>query len=245
MVDKVNRLDFIDLDPISVPHRYTTLQDIEISGFFSAMLSWGNRKTIINKSLALMYLMDDAPFDFIKNHQEKDRRRFLEFKHRTFQCTDLLYFIDYLQRHYQVYDSLEAAFRKNLNQPYNQESALIDFHRTFFDHQSAPQRTVKHIATPAKKSTCKRLNMYLRWMVRKDERNVDFGVWKSIPMSELMIPLDVHVERYAREFGFLTRIQRDWKAVEEITSHLKMMDPNDPIKYDYALFGLGVSLQDF
>ena len=245
ILNKVNNLDFITLDPISIPHRYSAKQDIEIAGFFSAILAWGNRKTIINKSMELMSLMDNTPFDFIKNHKEKDRKVLVGFKHRTFQDTDLLYFVERLQDYYNTYDSLESAFRPDKTINYSQKSALIHFHDFFFNPVFVPDRTRKHIATPAKKSTCKRLNMFLRWMVRSDDRKVDFGIWKTIPASELMIPLDVHVEKYARHFGFLTQKNRDWSAVEEVTGCLRVFDPSDPVKYDYALFGLGIHSKDF
>ncbi len=245
IVSSVNRLDFIELDPISIPHGFTLKQDIEISGFFSAILAWGNRKTIIMKSKELMSMMDNAPHDFIKNHTEEDKKVLLNFKHRTFQATDILYFVDFLQRHYKDNKSLETAFYKDKNLAYEQESALIRFHQYFFDDEFAPLRTRKHIASPAKNATCKRLNMYLRWMVRNDDQKVDFGLWKTIPMSELMIPLDVHVERYARKFNLITRKQRDWQTVRELTENLKQFDPHDPVKYDYALFGLGVATQDY
>jgi len=244
LVDKFNNTEFIEFDPITIPHGYNLKQDIEIAGFFSAILAWGNRKTIINKSLELMSLMDNSPYEFIKNHSEKELRAFSGFKHRTFQYTDLIYFVEILRRHYNTYDSLELAFRPDTNILYCQKTALIQFHRNFFNHEFAPLRTRKHIATPAKNSTCKRLNMYLRWMVRSDNRKVDFGLWKSIPASELMIPLDVHVEKYARHFGLLTQKKRNWGAVEEVTGCLRTFDPNDPVKYDFALFSLGVNAKD-
>lgn len=233
-------LGFIPDDPISVPHSFTSSLDIEISGFFSAIFSWGNRKTIINKSKELMALMDNDPYQFILHHTEKERSKFLSFKHRTFQATDILYCLDFLQRHYREHSTLENAFYPDHTLLYDQGEALQTFHTYFFDNPFAPQRTRKHISTPAKNSTCKRLNMFLRWMVRDDDRKVDFGIWKNIPTSELMIPLDVHVEKYARRMGILTRRQIDWGAVMEITQNLRMMDKNDPIKYDFALFGLGV-----
>ena len=169
-----------------------------------------------------------------------DLKLLSHFKHRTFQSTDLLYFLDFLQRFYKQNDSLEIAFNPHPEQKYNQREALMYFYNLFFNHDLAPERTKKHISTPAKKSACKRLNMFLRWMVRSDDRQVDFGIWKTIPASELMIPLDVHVERYARHYGILTRKQKDWLAVEEITASLKLMNPDDPIIYDYALFGLSI-----
>ena len=240
VVAKVNCLDFIEKDPISIPHSYTLLQDIEISGFFSATLAWGNRTTIINKSKELMSIMDNAPYDFVKNHSDKDLKKLQHFKHRTFQGTDILYFIDFLHRHYTKYPSLETAFYNDLSEPYDQTKALSAFYTYFFDSEQAPIRTRKHIASPEKKSTCKRLNMYLRWMVRSDANKVDFGLWKTIPMSGLMIPLDVHVENIARQFGLIQRKQRDWQTVQELTEKLKSWDSSDPVKYDYALFGLGV-----
>jgi uncharacterized protein (TIGR02757 family) len=243
-VDKVNRIDFIELDPIQIPHSYTLLQDQEISGFFSAILAWGNRKTIINKAKELMELMDNRPYDFILNHSDLDKKPFLNFKHRTFQATDILYFLDFFQRHYKNSVSLETAFYPDISVQYTQENGLNHFYKYFFDVEYAPNRTRKHIASPAKKSTCKRLNMYLRWMVRNDERKVDLGLWKTIPASELMIPLDVHVERVARKIGLLDRKQRDWFAVCELTGNLKKFDAHDPVKYDYALFGLGVEKSD-
>lgn len=233
-------MGFIELDPISIPHRFHLKQDIEISAFFAATLAWGLRKTIINKVNEIMSLMDEAPYDFILNHQESDRKRFTNFKHRTFNDTDLLYFIDFLQRHYKKHESLQDAFLDDGNFISSKDS-LIQFHDYFFNIDYAPHRTRKHVSTPAKKSACKRLNMLLRWMVRKDDIGVDFGLWEKIPIKALMMPLDVHVARVATELGLLKRKQRDWKAVEELTSNLKKYDPEDPIKYDFALFGMGVT----
>ncbi|MBT8231474.1 MAG: TIGR02757 family protein [Saprospiraceae bacterium] len=232
----VNHFDFVVNDPISIPKAYRKKQDIEITAFWTSMLSWGQRKTIINKCNELFKLMDNAPHDFIVNHTEKDRKHFEHFKHRTFQYTDTLYFLEFLQTYFRKHDSLEDAF---INEK-GIENALIQFNELFFSLPDAPRRTQKHIASPAKKSTCKRLNMFLRWMVRNDNSNVDFGLWQKINSSTLMIPLDVHVERVARKLGLLNRKQRDWKAVVELTNNLKEFDPNDPVKYDYALFGMGV-----
>ena len=180
--------------------------------------------------------MGQSPYEFILNHHEADRKRFESFKHRTFQYTDTLYFLEFLQWFYQRNKSMEALFVGEKSM----KSSLIEFHDTFFHLPYAPARTRKHIATPARKSTCKRLNMFLRWMVRKDKSGVDFGLWKKIPAARLMIPLDVHVERVARSLKLLKRKQRDWQAVEELTENLRKFDPNDPVKYDFALFGLGV-----
>ncbi|NNK90731.1 MAG: TIGR02757 family protein, partial [Saprospiraceae bacterium] len=178
----------------------------------------------------------NAPFEFIVNHQEKDRKRFSEFKHRTFQYTDTLYFLEFLQWYYTQYESLEDAFVGHQDM----KSTLSTFHNQFFHLENAPTRTRKHVSTPARNSSCKRLNMFLRWMVRSDGHGVDFGLWKKIPTSMLMIPLDVHVERVARQLGLLERKQRDWKAVEELTANLRKFDPADPVKYDFALYGMGV-----
>lgn len=240
-VDQFNTPGFIENDPICIPHQFSRLQDIEIMGFWVAMLAWGQRKTIINKSRELVALMDGAPYDFIRNHEEKDRAAFLRFKHRTFQATDTLYFLDFLQNYYQKEKSLENAFCQFLPaDALTTEQALIGFHRLFFSLPDAPQRTRKHIATPERKSTCKRLNMFLRWMVRKDDRGVDFGLWNKMKPAQLLMPLDVHVERISRKQGLLHRKQRDWQAVLELTAQLRQFDPEDPVKYDFALFGLGV-----
>lgn len=241
LADHYNNKGFIEDDPICIPHQFSKKQDIEIIGFWSAMLAWGQRKTIINKAQELVDLMDGEPHTFVTQHTEEDRARFLGFKHRTFQPTDTLYFLDFFQRYYQENDSLETAFARHLN-PDDEHvgPALEGFHNLFFDAPFAPQRTRKHVATPVRKSTCKRLNMFLRWMVRSDERGVDFGLWKSIRTAQLLMPLDVHVERVARRLGLLKRKQVDWLAVIELTENLKKYDAADPVKYDFALFGLGV-----
>ncbi len=239
LADRVNAQAFIENDPISVPHRFSVREDIEISAFFTAIFSWGNRRAIINKSLLLMELMDNSPYQFVLHHSSTDLRRLTTFVHRTFQPDDLLYFIDFLGRHYKENQSLESAFYTGNPQHYDAGTALHSFHYRFFDSVHAPARTRKHVPDPHSGSACKRINMFLRWMVRDDDRNVDFGLWKHIPASGLMIPLDIHVERYARMLGLLTRRQADWKAVTEITYNLRALDPADPARYDYALFGLG------
>jgi uncharacterized protein (TIGR02757 family) len=240
-VNQYNTVDFIKDDPISIPHRFTGMQDREIIGFWTAMLAWGQRKTIIKSALSLIERMDGAPFDFIQNHQESDRERFVSFKHRTFQAIDTLYFLEFFQQYYTQNQSLETAFSRHMSpKDSNVEAALIGFHNDFFALPVAPQRTRKHVSTPIRNSSCKRLNMFLRWMVRKDKNGVDFGIWNSIQPSQLLIPLDVHVDRVARQLGLLKRKQTDWKAVLELSHQLKKLDPNDPVKYDYALFGLGV-----
>jgi len=238
---KYNNPDFIANDPISIPHRFSLKQDIEITAFWTSMIAWGRRNMIIKNATRLFELMDNSPYDFIVNHKEKDRKRFLDFKHRTFQPTDTLYFLEFLQWYYRHNESLETAFSQWIKpDDENIKPALTGFHNLFFSLVNAPERTKKHVATPERKSTCKRLNMFLRWMVRKDDNGVDFGLWNKIKPAQLMIPVDVHVDRISRHLGLLTRKQRDWLAVEEITSNLKKIDPDDPVKYDFALFGIGV-----
>ena len=257
-VIQYNRIDFIKEDPVCIPHLFTQKADIEIAGLFAAVFAWGIRTTIIQKSKELMQLMDNAPHDFCLNHSDKDLQSLIHFKHRTFNTTDLLYFIEFLKYHYTNNKSLEEAFIKNvpkLSPPLRGgdnaqaaglsirggvELALTNFHNYFFSLEHVPNRTKKHIATPYKGSTCKRLNMYLRWMVRKDKHGVDFGLWKKIKPSELICPIDLHVARVAKRFGLLERKQVDWQAAVELTNYLKILDPLDPVKYDFALFGLGV-----
>lgn len=237
-----NQPQFIINDPISVPHRFSVMQDREIAGFFAAIFSWGNRKTIINKANELMQLMDNAPYAFCLNHTEADRKKLLHFKHRTFNSTDLLYFLDFLQHHYKTNKSLESAFAAGISkQDTTIENGLKEFYRYFFSLEHVPSRTIKHISTPARKSTCKRLNMFLRWMVRKDHKGVDFGIWKNIKTSQLVIPVDVHVARVSRSLGLINRKQTDWQTALELTETLKQLDPKDPVKYDFALFALGAN----
>lgn len=236
-----NKPEFIVDDPISIPHRFNRLQDREIMGFWAAMLAWGQRKTIIQSAAKLVALMDNAPYDFILNHEEKDREAFLGFRHRTFQSMDTLWFLEFFQQYYRKQDSLELAFFRHLTSGDEHVGpALAGFHFDFFDHPCAPERTRKHVATPERGSTCKRLNMFLRWMVRRDDSGVDFGIWKNISASQLLIPLDVHVDRVARRLGLIERKQTDWQTVVELTARLRTFDPQDPVKYDFALFGLGV-----
>ncbi|MGB3546808.1 MAG: TIGR02757 family protein, partial [Saprospiraceae bacterium] len=241
LVDRYNRPEFIAADPISLPHHYADRRDREIAGFWVAMLAWGNRTTIINKGRELLALMGDSPHDFIVNHRERDRAAFADWKHRTFNYTDTLYFLEVLQRHYRQHDSLETAFVRGM-QAGDEDitGALTGFHDYFFSLPDSPDRTRKHVATPVRKSRCKRLCMYLRWMVRRDERGVDFGDWHGISPAQLCLPLDVHVERQARRLGLLTRKQCDWQAVRELTDRMRRLDPADPARYDFALFGLGV-----
>ncbi|MBN7810493.1 TIGR02757 family protein [Algoriphagus sp. H41] len=240
-VEQYNQPGFIPNDPICIPHRFSKKQDIEIAGFFAAILAWGQRKTIINKCLELFHLMDDAPHDFLLHHQDSDLKRFLSFKHRTFNEVDTLYFIHFLGWFYQSHDSLEEAFLKGqTGQVDAMEPILAQFHRFFFSLPDSPSRTKKHIATPARKAACKRINMYLRWMVRSDEKGVDFGLWKRISPAQLICPCDLHVDRVGRKLGLITRKQTDWLTAVELTQRLREFDPLDPVKYDFALFGLGI-----
>lgn len=240
-VSEYNQPGFIENDPVSIPHAYSLKQDIEITGFWAAILAWGQRVTIINKCKELFALMDNAPYDFVLNHSENDLKRLLKFKHRTFNDIDTLYFIEFFKHFYGKYDSLEDAFLTDLKRSDpHVEHALVGFHNLFFDLPDAPQRTRKHIATPVRKSACKRINMFLRWMVRSDNKGVDFGIWKKITPAQLVCPCDVHVERVARKLGLIERKQMDWQTALELTNNLKQFDPNDPVKYDFALFGLGI-----
>lgn len=240
-VEKYNQPGFITLDPISIPHRFSKKEDIEISGFFAAILAWGQRKTIINKCIELFHLMDNAPHDFLLNHQETDLKTFLKFKHRTFNDVDTLYFIHFLAWFYRNHDSLEVAFLLGQNNQLDaMESILARFHQFFFSLPDSPSRTKKHIATPARKAACKRINMYLRWMVRSDDKGVDFGLWNKISPSQLICPCDLHVDRVGRKLGLITRKQTDWLTAVELTQKLREFDPEDPVKYDFALFGLGI-----
>ena len=240
-VEQYNTVDFIAADPISIPHRFSRKQDIEIAGFFAAIFAWGNRTIIINKCNELLKRMDNAPFDFVIGHTSADLKNLLQFKHRTFNDTDLLSFIQFFRHHYSRFKSLETAFTKWMDKTdINTESALNGFYRYFFSLPDVPERTKKHIAAPIKNSSCKRLNMFLRWMVRQDKKGVDFGIWKNISPSQLVCPIDLHVARVARRFNLLERKQTDWQAVLELTDHLKKFDSKDPVKFDFALFGLGV-----
>jgi uncharacterized protein (TIGR02757 family) len=238
-VAQYNQKEFIAHDPISIPHLFSKKQDIEIMGFWAAILAWGQRKTIINKCKELIELMDGCPYDFICHHEDSDLKRLLGFKHRTFNATDTLYFIQFFKQHYQNYESLESAFFTTEGQ--TMEQMLNQFRINFFAFMpDYLARTKKHIAAPSQKSACKRINMFLRWMVRNDTQGVDFGLWKNIKPSQLVCPIDVHVERVARKLGLIERKNLDWITAVELTEQLKTFDAQDPVKYDFALFGLGV-----
>ncbi|ARK12284.1 TIGR02757 family protein [Fibrella sp. ES10-3-2-2] len=246
-----NQPAFIERDPISIPHRFTRPQDIEIMGFWAAVLAWGQRPVILQKANELVTLMEGVPHDFVRYHEDSDLRRFLNFKHRTFNTTDTLYFLHFLKQYYLKHESLEDAFLP----PAGADNPTVEPHLRIFhdrfcgqsgDHELFfPERTRKHIATPARNSGCKRLNMFLRWMVRRDNAGVDFGIWQRIRPDQLVIPIDVHVGRVASKLGLLAlkndeTPKTDWKAATALTNVLREFDPIDPVRYDFALFGLGV-----
>lgn len=236
-----NHTRFIEHDPIQIPHLFTKQQDIEIMGFWVAMLAWGQRTTIINKAHALIDLMDGTPHDFVMGHEASDLQRFERFKHRTFNYTDTLSFLAFFKRHYSAFTSLESGF-SHAYSPMERtvEASINRFHHHFFNDEFAPQRTKKHISAPFKKSACKRINMFLRWMVRQDTAGVDFGLWKNIKPAQLVCPLDVHALRTAEMLGLLQAGPTDWKKAVALTDALREMDPNDPVKYDFALYGMGI-----
>jgi uncharacterized protein (TIGR02757 family) len=239
-VAEYNHIDFIENDPVSIPHLFCKKQDIEVAALFAAVFAWGQRTTIIKKARELMCLFDNAPYDFVMNFSENDLKRLRHFRHRTFNFADLKYFLQFLQMHYHRAESLEDAFfpEKNIA---DVKDALNYFQRYFFSLDTLEPRTRKHIASPAQNATCKRLNMLLRWMIRHDSNGVDFGFWKKIKPSQLYCPLDLHVNKVARVLGLIKRKQNDWHTVEELTQNLKKLDTEDPVKYDFALFGLSIS----
>ena len=233
-----NRPDFIDSDPIQIPHEYQLKEDIEIAGFLTATIAWGNRKMIIKNGRKMMDLMGNDPYDFVMNHKENHLQQINSFVHRTFNAEDLRFFLSALQYIYQNHGGLEGIFNKYQSDSSTQPAIhALKSHFLEIPHQD---RSVKHIADPYKGSAAKRINMFLRWMVRKDKAGVDFGVWRNISMSKLSCPLDVHSGNVARKLGLLHRKQNDAKALMELDMNLRKLDPIDPVKYDYALFGLGV-----
>lgn len=232
-----NKLDFIQTDPIQVPHSFERKEDIEISAFLTCTIAWGQRKTIISNAFRLMKLMDNSPFDFLKNSSGKEWDRFGGFVHRTFQTSDLLYFLDALKRVYNDHGGLEKVFSDGL-QNGGVFEALIYFRKVFMQWDPLP-RLNKHVSNPDKGSAAKRLNLFLMWMVRKDNIGVHFGLWNEFSPKDLIIPLDVHVGRVSRNLGLLARNSNDWRAAEELTVVLRAFDPEDPVKYDFSLFGMG------
>lgn len=241
--EEFNRKNFIENDPIQIPHLFSKKEDKEIAGFLAATISWGNRRSIITNATRLMHLMDDSPHEFVMQYSPKDLKKLEHFVHRTFNGIDCMFFVRSLRNLYRKHGSMELAFSKGIKQKdVDIKNAIVHFREQFLkvEHQ---KRSVKHISNPLTNSSSKRLCMYLRWMVRKDSKGVDLGVWKSIKPSQLCLPLDVHTGNVSRKLGLLQRKQDDWKAVEEITSVLRVLDKNDPVKYDFSLFGLGVTKQ--
>ncbi|MEM9001269.1 MAG: TIGR02757 family protein [Bacteroidota bacterium] len=237
-VEKYNHPKFLEGDPLQIPHRFTVKEDIEISGFLTATIAWGNRKSIIKNASTLMQLIDNAPYDFIKNHTPKDLDGLEKFVHRTFNGQDLRYFVQGLNHIYTQYGGLEAVFNRFHGES-TLQLAISKFKNVFFELPHL-KRTRKHVSDPHAGSAAKRLNMFLRWMVRDNNTRVDFGLWKKIGPSHLSCPLDVHSGNVARKLQLLNRKQNDAKAVEELDTNLRKLDPKDPVKYDFALFGLGV-----
>ena len=237
-VAKYNRPDFIEHDPISISHRFTSKEDIEISGFLAATIAWGNRTMILRNANRMMTYLDDSPYDFILHHSENDLERISTVIHRTFNAEDFIYFIKALKHIYKTHNGLEGIFNQYRTKD-SLQPAIHQFRSKFFElpHDS---RTMKHISDPLKGSAAKKLNMYLRWMIRKDDRGVDFELWKSISPSIFSCPLDIYSGNVARKLGLLTRKLNDSKAVSELDANLREMDKEDPVKYDFALFGLGV-----
>lgn len=241
-VVQYNTPNFIASDPLQIPHRYALKEDIEISSFLTATIAWGNRKSIINNAKRLMSLMDDAPYQFVMQHQPNDLERLKPFVHRTFNGIDCIQFIESLKHIYTTHNGLEGVFNTHAESG-SLQVAIHHLKQCFFeiDH---PKRTQKHISDPLKKSAAKRINMFLRWMVRPNDTKVDFGLWTQLSPSQLSCPLDVHSGTVARKLGLLKRTQNDAKALAELDTSLRELDPIDPVKYDFALFGLGV-FEDF
>lgn len=237
-VARYNNPNFIESDPILIPHSFTLKEDIEIAGFLAATIAWGNRKMIIQNAKKIMDLMGNTPYDFILSHTTNDLERLDNFVHRTFNGQDLTYFVKALSHLYSNHQGLEGVFSRN-QEPNTMQNSIAAFKKVFFEIEH-PVRTEKHISDPWNNSAAKRINMFLRWMCRKDQKGVDFGIWESIPMSILSCPLDVHSGNVARKLGLLHRKQNDAKALQELDTNLRLLDPKDPVKYDFALFGLGV-----
>ncbi len=236
-VIRYNHPDFIEQDPIRIPHRFTRKEDIEIAGFMAAAIAWGQRKTIVKNGDFLMDLMDNSPYDFVM--EGKDFDRFDRFVHRTFNGADCLFFLRSMRNIYLNHGGPERVFTAGYLSEKTIYGSLKHFREVFLE-TAHEKRSEKHLPDVTSGSAAKRLNMFLRWMVRSDEKEVDFGLWKGIPASALMLPLDVHTGDVSRALGLLHRKQNDWKAVEEITGILRKFDPDDPVKYDFALFGTGI-----
>ena len=237
-VELYNKPNFIESDPIQIPHLYSAKEDIEIAGFLAATIAWGNRKMIINNAKKMMDFMGNSPYDFVMSHSESQVEPLESFVHRTFNGTDFITFIKSLQHIYKNHDGLEAVFSKH-QQEDSMQNAISEFKKLFFEVEHLP-RTQKHVSDPLKNSASKRINMWLRWNCRTDNQGVDFGIWKTISPSKLSCPLDVHSGNVARKLGLLTRKQNDAKALAELDTNLRLLDKEDPVKYDFALFGLGI-----
>jgi uncharacterized protein (TIGR02757 family) len=235
-----NNPSFIECDPISIPHGFTGLRDREISGFVTAAIAWGRRDLILRSSRILLERMDNEPYEFIRSAGEDEIARLTGFVHRTFNGSDCTYFIRGLRYIYSHYNSMEEVMLQGMSETGSIRDGLSHLRSVFFSLPHAV-RNEKHFADVRGGAAGKRLNMFLRWMVRKDNRGVDFGMWKNIDQADLFIPLDLHSGNTARRLGLLKRNMNDWKAVEELTSVLRSFDPSDPVKYDFALFGLGVN----
>lgn len=242
LVERFNQVDFIEKDPISIPHRFTQKQDIEIAGYFAATLAWGKRSIILAKCTDLLNRMDFEPYQFVLHANERDLKGLRGFVHRTFQEVDLLHILKWMQAWYKLNESLEEAFSMHLSpQCEHVGKGLSGFSQGIMNFDGAQSRTAKHLPNPSKGSACKRLNMYLRWMVRSDDKGVDFGLWNGIKPSQLLPPIDIHVYAQAGKLGLLPSGAPNWKTVIALWNNLKLLDPKDPIKYDFALFGSGVS----
>ncbi len=236
--EQYNTPEFIDSDPVQIPHQFSKKEDIEIAGFLTATIAWGNRKSILKNANRLMEILDRNPHDFVLNHTESDLENLTGFVHRTFNETDLLYFISALKNIYKNHGGIETIFTENAEKD-SLQHAIQEFKKVFFEIPHPP-RTQKHVSDPLKNSAAKRINMYLRWMVRKDQAGVDFGLWKNLTPSQLSCPLDVHSGNVARKLKLLKRKANDAKALSELDTSLRKLDSADPVKYDFALFGLGV-----
>ena len=237
-VVQYNQPDIIEPDPISIPHQFNLKEDIEIAGFLAATIAWGNRKMIVKNANRMVDLMGNSPYDFVMEHNDIQLERLLGFVHRTFNAEDFKYFIKALKNIYTNHNGMEGVFEKHKTTD-SMQSAIHEFKKVFFSIEH-PSRTQKHVSDPYKKSAAKKINMFLRWMIRNDNTGVDFGIWKTISPALLSCPLDVHSGNVARKLGLLNRKQNDAKALEELDLSLRVLDPKDPVKYDFALFGLGV-----
>lgn len=237
--DFYNHPGFIEEDPISIPHQYSLKEDIEIAGFLTATIAWGNRKSIIKNANRLMEMMDLTPYKFIIGSKDSDLKRFSSFVHRTFNGIDCMFFLQSLSNIYKLHGGLEAVLSEPVQNGETIKESIVNFRKIFFELSHFP-RTEKHIANPFSNASAKRLNMFLRWMVRNDKRGVDFGLWNNIKPTDLYCPLDIHTGNVSRKLGLLARKANDWKSVEILTNTLRKLDSSDPVKYDFALFGLGV-----